>query len=72
MWNIELSAGKESKRDKHRVRMARARGLLLCDNGCNYKALRYRQIASMVIEEGGEARTISLCLCFNEKLVQHR
>ena len=28
------------------------------------------QIASTVIEEGGEARTISLCLCFNEKLVQ--
>ena len=29
------------------------------------------QIASMVIEEGGEARTINLCkLCYNAKLVQ--
>ena len=35
------------------------------------KALRYMQIASMVMEEGGEARTINLCqLCYNEKPVQ--
>ena len=29
------------------------------------------QIASLVVEEGGEARTINLCKrCYNEKLVQ--
>ena len=32
---------------------------------------RYMRIASMVIEEGGEARTINLCpVCCNEKLFQ--
>ena len=42
-----------------------------CDNRCSGKALRYLQIASMVIEEGGQARTINLCkLCHNAKLVQ--
>ena len=30
-----------------------------CDNRCSDKALRYMQIASMVIEEGGEAHTIN-------------
>ena len=41
------------------------------DNRCGDKALRYMQIASVVIEEGGEARTINLCQrCYNEKLVQ--
>ena len=35
------------------------------------KALRYLQIASVAIQEGGEARTINLCkLCNNAKLVQ--
>ena len=35
------------------------------------KPLRFLQNASMVIEEGCEARTINLChRCFNEKLVQ--
>ena len=34
-------------------------------------AIRNWQIASMVIEEDGEARTINLCkLCYNAKLVQ--
>ena len=34
-------------------------------------SLDYRQTASMVIEEGGEARAINLCkLCYNAKLVQ--
>ena len=42
-----------------------------CDNRCSEKALRYLQIASMVIEEGGEIRTINLCkLCYTDKLVQ--
>ena len=31
-----------------------------CDNRCSEKALRYMQIASMVIEEGGEAAQ-SIC-----------
>ena len=42
-----------------------------CDNRCSDKALGSMQIASMVIEEGGEGRTINLCKrCYNEKLVQ--
>ena len=42
-----------------------------CENRCIDKALSYMQIASMVIEEGGEARTINFCkLCHNAKLVQ--
>ena len=39
-----------------------------CDNLCSDKSLRYMQIASVVIEEGGEERTINLCQrCYNEK-----
>ena len=39
-----------------------------CDNRCSNKALRSMQIASMVIEEGGEAHTINLCkLCYSAK-----
>ena len=42
-----------------------------CDNRCSEKAIRYWQIASVVIEAGGEVRTINLCkLCYNEKFVQ--
>ena len=42
-----------------------------CDNRCSEQASRYMQIASMVIEEGGEARTINLCkLYYNAKPVQ--
>ena len=42
-----------------------------CDNQRSDKALRYMQIASMVIEKGGEARTINLCkLCFDANLVR--
>ena len=41
------------------------------DNRCSEKALRYMQIALMVKEEGGLARTTNLCQrCYNEKLVQ--
>ena len=41
-----------------------------CDNRCSEKAVRW-QIASVVVEEGGEARTINLCQQFyNEKFVQ--
>ena len=42
-----------------------------CDNRCCEKSLRFRQIASLVTEEGGDARTINLCQrWYNEKLVQ--
>ena len=42
-----------------------------CDDQCSEKATRCWQIASVVTEEGGEARTIDLCkLCYNAKLVQ--
>ena len=42
-----------------------------CDNRCSDEALRFLQIASMVIEEGGEARTTNLRKrCCNQKLVQ--
>ena len=42
-----------------------------CDNRCSEKGLMFLQIASMVIEEDGDARTINLCQrCYNEKLVQ--
>ena len=42
-----------------------------CDNRCSEKAIRYMQIASMVTDEGGEARTINLCRpCYNQNLVQ--
>ena len=35
------------------------------------KAIRYWQIASMVVEEGGEAHTINLCQqCYSAKLMQ--
>ena len=35
------------------------------------KAIRYWQIASMVVEEGGGAHTINLCQqCYHEKLTQ--
>ena len=41
------------------------------DNRCSEKAIRYWLIASMVIEEGGEARTTNLCQqCYNENLAQ--
>ena len=47
------------------------RAIYWCDNRCSGKALGYMQIASMVVEEGGEARTTTLCKrCFYEKLVQ--
>ena len=38
---------------------------------CSEKCVRYTQIGSMVIEEGGEARTIILCKqCYNANFVQ--
>ena len=40
-----------------------------CDNRCSEKAIRYRQIASMVIEECGEAPTFNLCQwCYNAEI----
>ena len=43
------------------------RAICWCDNRCSEKATR----ASMVIEEGGEARALNLCgLCSNANLVQ--
>ena len=42
-----------------------------CDNRCSEKAVRCWQIASVVVEQGGEAHTIILCQqCCNERLVQ--
>ena len=32
-----------------------------CDNHGSEKAVRYWQFASVVVEEGGEARTVNLC-----------
>ena len=44
------------------------RRAIQCDNRCSEKAVRYWQIASMVVEEGGEAHTINLCQqCCNER-----
>ena len=38
---------------------------------CSEKAVRYWQFASVVVEEGGEARTVNLCQqCYHERLVQ--
>ena len=43
----------------------------MCDNRRSEKAIRHWQVASMVIAEGGEARTINVCkLCHNAKLVR--
>ena len=42
-----------------------------CDNRCSEQAFRYVEIAQMVTEEGGEARTVNLCRpCCSERLVQ--
>ena len=42
-----------------------------CDNRCSEKAVRYWQIASVAVEEGGEANTVNLCQqCYNEQSVQ--
>ena len=38
-------------------------------NRCSEKAIRYLQTASMVVEKGGESRTINSCQqCYNEKV----
>ena len=45
--------------------------IYFCDNRCSEKAVRYWQFASVVVEEGGEARTMNLCQqCFYERMVQ--
>ena len=42
-----------------------------CDNRCSEKAVRCWQFASVVVEDGGEARTVNLCQqCCNERRVQ--
>ena len=42
-----------------------------CDNRCSEEAVRYRQFASTVVEEDGEARTVNLCLqCHNGRRAQ--
>ena len=42
-----------------------------CDNRCSEEAVQYWQIASMVVEGGGEAHTINSCQqCYNEQLAQ--
>ena len=41
-----------------------------CDNRCSEKAVRHWQIASVVVEEGGEAHTVNLCQrCYKEQMV---
>ena len=46
------------------------RPIYWCNNRCSEKAIRYWQIAPMVVEEGGEAHTINQCQqCYIEKLV---
>ena len=41
------------------------------DNHCNEKAVRCWQFALVVVEGGGEARTVIFCqLCYNERRVQ--
>ena len=51
--------------------LSELRATYWCDNRCSETAIRYWHIASMVIEDSGEARTINLCkLCYNAKLVQ--
>ena len=42
-----------------------------CDNRCSENAARYWQIASVVVDEGGEVHTINLRQqCYNEQMVQ--
>ena len=45
--------------------------IYFCDNRCSEKAISYWQFASVVVEEGGEARTINLRQqCYSERQVQ--
>ena len=45
--------------------------IYVCDNRCSDKAILYWQIASVVVEGGGEAHTVNLCQqCYNERLEQ--
>ena len=44
--------------------------IYFCEDHCSEKAVRYWQFASVVVEGGGEARTVNLCQqCFNERRV---
>ena len=54
--------GKLMKERKSARMQSELRGAIhWCDNRCSEKSLRYTQIASLVTEQGGEARTIILC-----------
>ena len=45
--------------------------IYFCDSRCSEKAVRYWQIASVMVEEGGEAHAVNLCQqCYNEQLGQ--
>ena len=45
--------------------------IYFCDGRCSGKSVRCWQFASVVVEEGGEARTVNLCQqCFHERRVQ--
>ena len=45
--------------------------IYFCDDHCSEKSVRYWQFASVVFEEGGEARTVNLCQqCYGERRVQ--
>ena len=47
--------------------------LCRCDEQCNEKTLSFWQLASVVLNEGGEAYTTNLCQkCFNEHLQAKR
>ena len=45
--------------------------IYFCDNHCSEKAVGYWQFGSVVVEEGGAVRTVTLCQqCYNERWVQ--
>ena len=45
--------------------------IYFCDNRCSEKAIKYWQIASVVVEERGEGRAVNLCQqCCKERQVQ--
>ena len=66
-WNLNLEEAEEMR---YRVRSAFREGLCFwCDKRCSDTALRFWQFASVVVDEGEKARTITMCQqCYNESL----
>ena len=66
---IKWEGERERARTLQRLGSSRAIGQWSwCDNRCSEKAVRCWQIASLVVEEGGEAHTVNLCQqCHNEQ-----